>query len=103
MGPIGNEDMANINGNINQVDQHVGQMIRLHRKAAGVGQIELSARLGIPHRKLQKFERGSDRVSPKLLRNICISLGIRPIALFETMGLAVPARHTRRPRRYSIG
>ena len=77
--------MADLRQDINGVDRHVGRMIRLYRKAAGLTQIELSRMLDVPSRKLNKFEQGVERVSPKILRNICMTLKIRPIALFETL------------------
>lgn len=83
--------MATFGNNINVVDKHVGQMVRLHRKAIGIPQVDFSVIIGIPLRKLQKFEWGLERPSPKQLRDICITLDICPPDLFVTMAAISPS------------
>lgn len=70
------------------VDKHVGQIMRLHRKAEGFSQCEFSTLIGVPLRTLYKFEWGLERPSPKQLSDICITLDIFPWNFFETLNVA---------------
>ncbi|WP_298915110.1 helix-turn-helix transcriptional regulator [uncultured Algimonas sp.] len=70
---------------LNVVDQHVGRMVRLHRKAAGLTQTDMAAMLGVMPRQLRKYEAGQERISPLMLRDMCVAMDIRPIELFDTM------------------
>lgn len=54
----------------NPVDIHVGQKIRLRRKQIRQSQGELGARLGISFQQIQKYERGTNRVSASMLVGI---------------------------------
>lgn len=82
-----NVDMAIYSNEINRVDYHVGRMIILHRKAAGLTRAGLSVRLEISPRTLTQFEQGRLRVSPKLLSKICVNLNVTPNVMFATMGV----------------
>lgn len=87
--------MARFGNDMNDVDIHVGRMISLHRKAIGLTYVEFAALLDIPSRSFKKMEMGLQRISPKLLRKICLKLNIHPKTLFETMVIApVPDRQT---------
>lgn len=46
-----------------EVDQTVGQRIRMRRAMLGISQQELSQKLQISFQQLQKYEKGSNRVS----------------------------------------
>jgi transcriptional regulator with XRE-family HTH domain len=52
------------------VDRHVGALIRLRRKALGLSQTELGRRVGITFQQIQKYERGTNRVSASTLYEI---------------------------------
>ena len=45
------------------VDRHVGLRIRLRRKALGISQDRLADALGLTFQQVQKYERGTNRVS----------------------------------------
>jgi len=47
------------------VDLHVGALIRTRRKALGISQSELADSLGLTFQQVQKYERGSNRVSSR--------------------------------------
>jgi transcriptional regulator with XRE-family HTH domain len=71
------------------VDLHVGSRIRLRRKMAGVSQSQLGEALGLTFQQLQKYERGSNRISASKLHAVAVYLQT-PIAWFFE-GLADPA------------
>ena len=52
------------------VDVHVGQQIRRLRIARGVSQTALSEALGISFQQIQKYELGTNRISPRRLLEI---------------------------------
>ena len=72
----------------NPVDLHVGGRVRLRRKLVGISQEQLAAALGLTFQQVQKYERGSNRVSASKLYAIARTLGV-PIAFFFD-GLADP-------------
>ena len=73
----------------NPVDIHVGSRIRLRRKALGISQDRLANALGLTFQQVQKYERGSNRVSASKLYEIARTLRASIAYFFE--GLADPA------------
>ncbi len=65
------------------VDEHVGARIRAIRRAAGLSQDALARQVGISFQQLQKYERGSNRVSASKLFDISTALGVDVAVLFE--------------------
>lgn len=63
------------------VDLHVGQRIRLRRKAVKVSQEGLAETLGITYQQVQKYERATNRVSASKLLAIGRALGV-PVGYF---------------------
>lgn len=72
----------------NPIDLHVGGRVRLRRKLVGLSQEQLADALGLTFQQVQKYERGSNRVSASKLYAIARTLGV-PIAFFFD-GLADP-------------
>lgn len=66
-----------------EVDLHVGRMIRLARKEAQLSQEELAGACGITFQQIQKYERGANRVSASMLLRIATKLGRMPGWFFE--------------------
>ncbi|WP_165187881.1 helix-turn-helix domain-containing protein [Caulobacter soli] len=58
------------------VDIHVGGMIRMRRKLLGVSQDQLATALGLSFQQVQKYERGSNRVSASKLYEIGVFLKV---------------------------
>ncbi len=73
----------------NPVDLHVGSRIRLRRKILGVSQERLAESLGLTFQQVQKYERGSNRVSASKLYEIASTLQTQVAYFFE--GLADPS------------
>ncbi len=63
------------------VDVHVGARLRLARKARQRTQGELGDAIGVSAQQIQKYERGTNRISASTLFRFCGFLG-RPVAWF---------------------
>ncbi len=67
----------------NPVDIHVGQRIRMRRLMVGVTQTQLADELGLTFQQVQKYEKGTNRVSASKLYAICKVLTVPPEYFFE--------------------
>ena len=65
----------------NPIDVHVGQRVRLRRKQRGLSQGRLADALGLTFQQIQKYERGTNRVSASKLYGIAMVLGV-PVGFF---------------------
>ena len=73
----------------NFVDSHVGNRVRLRRQLIGMSQEKLGELLGITFQQVQKYEKGSNRVSASRLHMMSKVLNV-PIQFFFE-GLQEPA------------
>lgn len=60
------------------VDVEVGQLIRVLRFKKGMTQSDLAKQLSISFQQLQKYEKGTNRVSASRLADIANILGVTP-------------------------
>lgn len=67
-----------------QVDKKIGEKIKALRKAVGISQIELAERIGISFQQIQKYEKGTSRISVLRLQQIAKALGTNISSFFET-------------------
>ena len=65
----------------NFVDRHVGNRVRMRRLLVGMSQEKLGEVLGITYQQVQKYEKGSNRVSASRLYQISRVLGV-PVQYF---------------------
>jgi len=65
------------------VDEHVGARLRQLRKAIGMSQQVLGERLGLTFQQVQKYERGTNRVSASKLHEAALVLGVSISDFFE--------------------
>jgi transcriptional regulator with XRE-family HTH domain len=65
------------------VDIHVGARIRMRRKSMGLSQTQLADSVGITFQQLQKYERGSNRVSASKLYGMAVTLQTSVAWFFE--------------------
>ena len=63
------------------VDVHVGQRLRMRRTLLGMSQEMLAERLGISFQQLQKYEKGSNRLSASRLFELSRILEV-PVSFF---------------------
>ena len=62
-------------GGPDRLDQALGLAIRLRRHARGLSQSALGDAIGVSFQQIQKYERGSNRVSFSTMVRICQALG----------------------------
>jgi len=68
---------------INAVDRHVGARIRMQRMVGGLSQTKLGKAVGITFQQVQKYEKGTNRVSASRLQRIAKVLEVMPDFFFE--------------------
>jgi transcriptional regulator with XRE-family HTH domain len=75
------EPVVAYRGKPNPIDIHVGARVRLRRMMLGVSQGKLGESLGITFQQVQKYEKGTNRVSASRLQHIARILSV-PIPYF---------------------
>ncbi|CAN5116417.1 helix-turn-helix transcriptional regulator [soil metagenome] len=65
----------------NPIDRHVGSRVRMCRMLAGVSQEKLGDGLGLTFQQVQKYEKGSNRISASRLQQIAKMLDV-PVSFF---------------------
>lgn len=68
------------------MDLHIGENIRLHRKIRGLTCNMLAQSVGISTQQMQKYEKGTNRVSAGRLYHIAEKLGVDIKVLFNGLG-----------------
>lgn len=74
----------------NPIDVHVGRRVRLRRMMQGMSQEELADSLGLTFQQVQKYEKGTNRISASKLHSISQILNVPIPYFFE--GLAEKRR-----------
>jgi transcriptional regulator with XRE-family HTH domain len=67
----------------NPTDKHVGQRVRMRRLMLGVTQEKLGDAIGITFQQVQKYEKGTNRISSSRLQQIASVLQVAPTFFFE--------------------
>lgn len=86
--------------NNNAIDMHVGKRVRLRRTLMGMSKEQLGDNLDITFQQVQKYERGSNRISASRLWDISQILDV-PISFFFNDMSENTMRNS--PRRISRG
>jgi len=68
---------------IEPVDRAVGRRVRVLRVTRGMSQTALASQLGLTFQQLQKYEKGTNRISASKLYEIATILGVDVASLFE--------------------
>jgi transcriptional regulator with XRE-family HTH domain len=76
----------------NPIDVHVGARIRLRRTLLGVSQEKLAEAIGLTFQQVQKYEKGSNRVSSSRLYDLARILEVPLSYFFEDMSAGVSAQ-----------
>ncbi len=82
-----------------RIDVEIGARVKQARVAAGLSQTALGAHLGLSFQQIQKYEKGTNRISGGRLYKIARLLGVKITFFFDDVGHlldsdAVPAgRH----------
>src|SRR5437899_12651933 len=73
----------------NPIDRHVGSRLRMRRMMLDMSQTALADALGITFQQVQKYEKGTNRISAGRLQQVCHTLQV-PIAFFFDGSPRVP-------------
>ncbi len=65
------------------IDIAVGKEVARTRKLRGFTQTEVGNALGLTFQQIQKYEKGSNRISASKLMNIAAMFNVRPESFFE--------------------
>ena len=78
----------------NPIDIYVGSRLRAERMAKGWSQSDLAKALGLSFQQVQKYERGTNRLSASTLLTACQALGVKVSDLFpgDDEGVSVAGR-----------
>ena len=71
---------------VDEIDEQVGMQIRARRVLLGLSQMALADVTGVTFQQLQKYERGTNRVSASRLYRISQALDVPIEYLFEASG-----------------
>ena len=72
------------------IDVAVGLRLRTLRKSRGMSQEQLGRALGITFQQIQKYERGTNRISASMLVKSARALGVAPTTLLPDEGDPTP-------------
>jgi transcriptional regulator with XRE-family HTH domain len=73
----------------NPIDVHVGARIRLRRTLLGISQTTLAEAIGLTFQQVQKYEKGTNRVSSSRLVDMANALEVTVSFFFEEMSAGV--------------
>lgn len=73
-------------GTPNEMDIHVGQRLRVRRSLLGLSQEKLAESIGLTFQQIQKYERGTNRVSAGRLFELSKILDVPVSYFFEQFG-----------------
>ena len=65
----------------NPIDRHVGSRVRMQRMMLGMSQEKLGEAIGLTFQQVQKYEKGTNRISASRLQHIAQTLHV-PVAFF---------------------
>lgn len=78
------------------VDKNVGNLVRMRRLLLDLTQAELAKAIGVSFQQVQKYEKGTNRISASRLQQIADLLRVPPQFFFERLGdneeAATPSR-----------
>ena len=73
------------------VDVHVGRRLRLRRTLLNISQEQLAVSVGVTFQQIQKYERGTNRVSASRIYDLARVLGVEISFFFEDISHSVTA------------
>ena len=82
------DDIIKTDRGPNPVDLHVGARVRMRRKFLGMSQEGLAETIDLTFQQVQKYERGSNRISASKLFEIARALKVPVAYFFEGYGAA---------------
>jgi transcriptional regulator with XRE-family HTH domain len=73
--------VAGVAKNPHPVDRHAGGRVRMRRMIVGMSQEKLGEALGVTFQQVQKYEKGTNRISASRLQQMAAVLGV-PVEFF---------------------
>ena len=67
----------------NPIDRHVGSRVRMQRMMLGMSQEKLAEGIGLTFQQVQKYEKGTNRISASRLQHIAHILGVSVTYFFD--------------------
>jgi transcriptional regulator with XRE-family HTH domain len=67
------------------IDKHVGERVRMRRIMVNMSQDTLGKKLGLTFQQIQKYEKGTNRISASRLHHISEILGVPVSFMFEDL------------------
>lgn len=86
-------------GSAEPVDKHVGQRLRIRRSLLGLSQEKLAEKVGVTFQQVQKYERGTNRISSSRLFQFSQILSVPVDYFFGEMDKNID---TRLPEAYGL-
>ncbi len=80
------------------IDVHVGSRVRLRRNLLGISQTKLAGAVGVIYQQIQKYEKGTNRISASRLFNLSRVLDVPISFFFEDLSPAAGGGGRRRAR-----
>ena len=74
------------------VDKHVGNRVRMRRMMLGMSQMKLGDGLGLTFQQVQKYEKGTNRISASRLQHMSSILQV-PVPFFFEGAPHAPGQH----------
>ena len=84
------------------VDVHVGARVRIRRTLLGMSQTTLGDAIGLTFQQMQKYERGTNRISSSRLYDLARVLDVPIEFFFDDMHIAVEASSPATKRRGGV-
>ena len=70
-------------GRLNSTDKHVGSRVRMQRLVLGLSQEKLGDALRVSFQQVQKYEKGTNRISASRLQQIASFFQVAPESFFD--------------------
>ena len=83
---------------LNPIDIHVGTRVRLRRNLLGMNQTKLAGAIGVAYQQVQKYEKGTNRISASRMFNLSRVLDVPISFFFEDLSPAAADGGRRRTR-----
>lgn len=72
---------------MNTINEYIGDIIRTRRKATGMSQMDLAARINLSFQQVQKYENGSSRIPVPRLYDIARALNVHIQDFFKDIDM----------------
>lgn len=68
---------------VSSIDVHIGELITRARKLKNITQMQTAQACGVTHQQIQKYEKGTNKLSPARIVQLCNLYDITVASMFE--------------------